>query len=61
MKKLIWRIRYTIYGQRRCRIGWRNWWCFSGAYEDGSGYFDYSEDPREMAQEEIYYMAADAR
>ena len=57
MQKFIWRLRYTIYGQRRCRIGWRNWWGFSAAYESDPSYYT-EESPCETAQEEIYQMAA---
>ena len=52
MKKLIWRLRYTTYGQQRCPIGWRNWWGFSAAYIDD----EYEDHPHEVVEEEITYM-----
>lgn len=61
MKKLIWRLRYTVYGQYRCPIGWRNWWAFSAAYEEADSDWDYSDSPIEAARDEMQYMAADAR
>lgn len=53
MKKLIWRIRFTVYGQRRCPLGYITWWAWSD-----TNYDDYSTDcPYEVAQEELYALA----
>lgn len=37
MKRFFWRVRFTIYGQRRCPIGWGNWWAFSAGHADEYG------------------------
>ena len=55
MKTLLWRIKFTIHGQRRCLIGWRNWWSFSGGYAESFGIEDC---PEAGADEEISAMQA---
>ena len=55
MERFIWRLRFTIYGQKKCPIGWRNWWAFSADTEWG-----WHDSPEEAADEELYAMAADA-
>ena len=55
MKKLIWRIKFTLYGHKCCPIGWSIWWSWSDV-----NYDEYpDESPYDMAQEEIYAVAAD--
>ena len=53
MAKLMWRIRFVLYGQKRCPLGYAIWWAWSDTnYEDYS-----SESPIEIAQEELYALA----
>lgn len=60
-ERLAWRLRYTIYGQRKTGWGWRLWWEWSATdvdeWDDAKcGLADY----RYAAQEEIYAAMADA-
>lgn len=53
MKKLVWRIRYTLQGQRRTMWGYRLWWTWSAsAFESCDGF---AVTPEEAADDEIYY------
>lgn len=52
MNKLIWRIRFTIYGQRKTRWGWLLWWEWSDSaaddfYDDALGFSDHKHAVRE--------------
>jgi len=58
MRQLIWRIRYAIYGQRKCNLGWKIWWHFSAG--DLSVNSDMCYGPEEAAQECIYQLTSDA-
>lgn len=34
INRFIWRIKFTVYGQRKTGWGWRNWWEWSAINHD---------------------------